>query len=125
MVGSKCVRSGLNNCNSISSMKRYHLIMTVVVLVATVSCREFADGPNGVWSSGPIENYEVTPINGGAKITYTIPRDPELLYVMAEYERNGAIFTEKSSVYKNSLTIEGYDTTGKVKASLYKVNKNG
>jgi hypothetical protein len=42
---------------------------------------------------------------------------------MAEYERNGKLFTEKSSIYKNSLTIEGFNTTDKVKAKLYKVNK--
>src|SRR5690606_33692831 len=60
---------------------------------------------------------------GGAIISYDIPRDPEILYIMAEYERNGKTFTEKSSIHKNSLTIEGFNTTEKVKATLYKVNK--
>src|SRR5690606_35059378 len=75
------------------------------------------------WNPGPLEQYEVTPINGGATISYTIPRDADILYVMAEYERNGKIFTEKSSIHKNSLTIEGFNTTDEVKATLYKVNK--
>jgi hypothetical protein len=74
------------------------------------------------WNSGPIEGYAVTPIYGGATISYTIPNDPEVLYVMAEYERNGKVFTEKSSVYKNTLTVEGFDKQNTVKVTLYKVN---
>lgn len=76
------------------------------------------------WNVGPLEEYTVTPINGGATITYAIPDDPEILYIMAEYERNGKTFTEKSSVHKNSLTIEGFNSTMPVKANLYKVNKH-
>lgn len=75
------------------------------------------------WGAGPLEEYTVTPINGGAIITYRIPDDPDILYVMAEYERNGETFTEKASVYSNSLRIEGFHNVGEVQARLYKVNK--
>ena len=71
-----------------------------------------------------IEKYSVTPINGGAIITYSIPDDPNILYVMAEYERNGKQRTERSSTYGNSLTIEGFNTMESVSAFLYTVNKN-
>ena len=73
----------------------------------------------------PIVEYEVTPIHGGATISYTIPSDPEILYVMAEYVRNGERFTELSSVNKNRVTIEGFDTTDPVSATLYTVSRNG
>lgn len=76
------------------------------------------------WNAGPIEQYVVTPIHGGATIAYTIPDDPDILYIMAEYERNGKTFTDKSSVHKNTLTIEGFNSTKPVKATLYKVNKH-
>lgn len=72
----------------------------------------------------PIVNYNVTPINGGATITYSIPSDPNILYVMAEYVRNGKPFTERSSTYVNSLTIEGFNTMEPVSATLYTVNDN-
>lgn len=106
-------------------MKKY-----IFILIVLAACSFFACGDDeskrpagGSWNSDPIEEYTVTPINGGATITYTIPNDPDILYIMAEYERNGKIFTEKSSVHKNELTIEGFHRVDKVKASLYKVNR--
>ena len=104
--------------------KNICFIMTAVALTVFLGCKPEIDRPaGGSWNSEPLKEYKVTPINGGATITYDIPRDPEILYVMAEYERNGKLFTEKSSIYQNVLTIEGFNTTDKVKAKLYKVNK--
>lgn len=97
--------------------------MAVLVLCTFFACKQEIDKPGGKWSSGPIEVDQITPINGGATITYKLPNDPNLLYVMAEYERNGKMFTEKSSVHKNMLTIEGFNTMGKVPFRLYMVNK--
>lgn len=78
----------------------------------------------GEWDSKPIEDYQIIPIYGGAKIIYTIPNEKGLLYVMAEYERNGKVFTEKSSLHSNELVIEGFHHVDHVKATLYKVNSN-
>ena len=99
----------------------FFLIMAVLSICFFTACKK--NGDLKAWTPGPIEGYNVTPINGGAIITYNIPKDPDILYIMAEYTRNGKVFTEKSSVYKNSLTIEGFNTTDKVKVTLYKVNK--
>ena len=103
-------------------MKKYSIIITLGLLAfCFFSCKhEDATKP---WNPGAIAGYVVTPINGGATISYTIPDDPDILYVMAEYERNGKVFTEKSSVYKNTLTIAGFDNQNLVKVTLYKVNK--
>lgn len=79
--------------------------------------------PTGEWNPGPLTEYTIEPINGGAIISYTIPNDPDIMYVMAEYERNGEVFTEKSSIHKNSVTVEGFHRVDKVKVSLYKVNR--
>ena len=104
--------------------KNIYFIMSVFALSVFFGCKPEKDRPSGgTWDSEPLKGYKVTPINGGATITYDIPRDPDILYVMAEYERNGKVFTEKSSVYKNSLTIEGFNTTDNVQVKLYKVNK--
>lgn len=97
--------------------------MAVLALCTFFACKEEIDKPGGKWSSGPIEVDQITPINGGATITYKLPNDPNLLYVMAEYERNGKMFTEKASVHKNTLTIEGFNTLDKVPFRLYMVNK--
>ncbi|MDP4240842.1 MAG: DUF4959 domain-containing protein [Bacteroidota bacterium] len=106
-------------------MKKYSIIVTLGLLVfCFFSCEQSDKNALKPWNSGAIEGYVVTPINGGATISYTIPNDSNILYVMAEYKRNGKIFTEKSSVYKNTLTIEGFDNQNSVKVALYKVNKH-
>jgi len=108
-------------------MKKLNFIVTLGLFVFFFfSCYEDSDTKKtmGVWDSGPITEYTVTPINGGAIITYKIPYDQDLLYIMAEYERNGKLFTDKSSIYKNELVLEGFHKQDLVKAKIYKVNKN-
>jgi len=106
-------------------MKKNSSIITLVLLAIFIfSCEREDKKTIKPWNSGPITGYVVTPIYGGATISYTLPNDPDVLYVMAEYERNGKVFTEKSSVYKNTLTIQGFDTQNPVKVTLYKVNQD-
>lgn len=104
-------------------MKNFSYTALLFTLFMLFACESKIDENAEIWKTGPIDQFTVTPINGGATITYTIPNDPGILYIMAEYERNGRIYTEKSSVHKNSLTIEGFHGVDKVKASLYKVNR--
>ncbi|MGJ7029617.1 DUF4959 domain-containing protein [Niabella hirudinis] len=106
-------------------MKKYSFIIVMILSVFLFSCKKEEEKVTGTWNSGPVEVETITPINGGAVISYKVPDDGNLLYVMAEYERNGKTFVEKSSVYKNTLTIEGFNLPEKtkVKATIYKVNK--
>ncbi|MCD2422455.1 DUF4959 domain-containing protein [Niabella pedocola] len=106
-------------------MKKYSFIIVMMVFSLFLSCRKEKEKAPGPWNAGTVAVKKITPINGGAIIEYSVPDDGNLLYVMAEYERNGKIFVEKSSVYKNSLTIEGFNLPekAKVKAKIYKVNK--
>lgn len=106
-------------------MKKYFLVIAVGILGMFFSCKKNPAESIGTWDSTPVEVTQVIPINGGAIINYKVPEEEGLLYVMAEYLRNGKTFTEKASVYKNSLKIEGFDTLGKVKTKLYKVNMQG
>lgn len=107
-------------------MKKYSIIITLGLLAfCFFSCKHEDNNATNPWHPGAIAEYVVTPINGGATISYAIPNDPDILYVMVEYERNGKVFTENSSVYKNTLTIAGFDKQNLVKVTLYKVNKYG
>ena len=58
------------------------LIIIALLFAFAVSCEEEAldTTPPGV-----ISITEVEPLNGGAKISYTLPNDEDILYVRAEY----------------------------------------
>lgn len=108
-------------------MKEKNSILLIITLILGTfwGCQEMEDRRpvGGSWESTALEGYEITPINGGAEIRYNIPNDPDILYVMAEYERDGRTYTEKASVHTNVLTIEGFHRVNRVKATLYKVNR--
>lgn len=108
-------------------MKILNYITIILFTCFFIACEDTLDKrvpePKGPWNMGPITEYTVTPINGGAEITYAIPNSPDIMYVMAEYERNGKVFTEKASIHSNKLTIEGFHRVNNVKASIYLVNR--
>ena len=67
--------------------------------------------------------YEVASIPGGGRITYRIPNDRSIAYVLAKYERNGKVFTERSSIYKNIIIIEGFASMDSIPVTLYTVDE--
>lgn len=71
-----------------------------------------------------IPGFTVMPIHGGGIITYTIPEGKDVYYILAEYERGGKIFTERSSVYKNLITVDGFSSMDVIKVKVYTVNQN-
>jgi hypothetical protein len=74
------------------------------------ACEEEPVGQQPVDSVAPgaVTNVQVHNIAGGAKLSYTLPGDEDLLYVKAVYERNGEICESRTSLYRDTLTVEGY-----------------
>ena len=72
----------------------------------------------------PITVKSVRNIAGGAVIKVTIPDDPNLKGVVAEYERGGHVVNTKISRYVDSLTVEGYADTKTHTIKLYSFNVN-
>lgn len=105
-------------------MKRC-VFLTILISWILFSCKENSSDVVGEWESSPLSGFVVIPINGGARITYDIPDDPEINYIEAQYIRKGKQYTEKSSIYKNEIIIEGFNTEDPVEATLYKVNRKG
>ena len=100
-------------------MKRVIFLISVICFLAACDKMDRDRGP----APAPLKECEVEPIHGGAVISYNIPKDGNVMYVMAEYERNGKIYTERSSIHYNWLTIEGFHTTDSVHVNLYTVSK--
>lgn len=69
-------------------------------------------------------NISVENRGGSAIISYTSPKDDDLLYVEATYMINGIERTAKASPYVNKLKVEGFGKAGSYQVSLKCVDKS-
>ncbi|KAA6324774.1 hypothetical protein EZS27_025937 [termite gut metagenome] len=101
--------------------------MTVVAgfLALMFCCNElpFIQTPTDSTPPPPVTNPEAKSIPGGAKITYDIPSsDDDISYVKAEYNYKGKLWTVRTSIYNDTLLIEGLGSVEPVIATLYVVD---
>lgn len=73
----------------------------------------------------PVYNPIVENMSGAARITYSLPSDDDLLYVLARYtNKKGEIVDFISSYYTNSITVEGFGDTDEYTVELYAVDRS-
>ncbi|NLR77032.1 DUF5000 domain-containing lipoprotein [Chitinophaga eiseniae] len=103
-------------------MNRY---IIYVVLLCLCCCKEDGITPlNKDYAPGPVTHVVATSIPGGAKISYSRPKDNTLLYVKAVYAiRPGVEREVKASYYQNNLTIDGFPDTLNYPVKLYAVSR--
>lgn len=70
-----------------------------------------------------ISNVEVENLPGAAKISYTLPPDEDLLYILAECETEKGVKEGKASLFGNSLLLEGFGSTTEREVTLYAVDR--
>lgn len=102
------------------------LSFLIVLCINMTACheRELAPLVESDHKPGVVSNVKVENLPGGAKISYTLPDDVDLLYVIAEFQtQNNQQRVVKSSVYKNFVLLEGLVTTGDQEVVLYAVNR--
>jgi hypothetical protein len=100
-------------------------IMVMAGFLLLISCTElpFVQTATDKTPPPPVTNVEVKTIPGGAKITYSIPSsDIDISYVKAEYSYKGAQWTVRTSIYSDTLKIEGLGTVEPINATLYVVD---
>lgn len=74
---------------------------------------------------GQVENVQVLNLPGKVKLTYNLPNDKDLLYVVAQYTlENGTKMEEKASYYNNSLVLKGFKGLTEREVTLYAVNRS-
>ena len=72
-----------------------------------------------------VTNVTIQNLPGKAKITYTLPSDKDLLYVVARYTlENGTPMEVKASYYSNSLLLEGFAGESTDEVKIYAVNRS-
>lgn len=74
---------------------------------------------------GEVENIAVQNLPGKAKLTYSLPDDKDLLYVVAQYAlENGTKMEVKASYYNNSMLLEGFRGNTETEVTVYAVNRS-
>lgn len=108
-------------------MKKILFLLLAGILFMT-SCEEAPIGQTAVDHVPPGQVYDVNVENipGGAIITYKLPSDNDLLYVKAEYQlkENGKILNTRSSLYTDTLRVEGFGSTDERRVRLIAVDRS-
>ncbi|MDR1335852.1 MAG: DUF4959 domain-containing protein [Tannerella sp.] len=73
---------------------------------------------------GAVSGVQVENTAGGARLTYTLPDDEDLLYVKAVYMRNGEVCESRTSLYKDTLKIEGFGDTQSREVKIVAVDRS-
>lgn len=103
-----------------------YLLLFLLPAVALISCKEEQLEPlvNDGVAPGPVSNVSVENLAGGARLTYNLPKDEDLLYVEAVYSiRPNLLRNTKSSFYNNNLTVDGFSLEKEYDVTLYAVDK--
>jgi len=108
-------------------MKKIRIfIVTVLISVLFFGCSQDINKPieNNSNAPGKVTVTDVKNLPGSVVITYTIPDDPDVLYVMATYTQNGVAREFKASYYTNTITLEGFGREADYSVDLYAVNRS-
>ncbi len=102
------------------------IIACLLVTVGFFACSDYVHQPieNTGKAPGPIEITNIENIPGGAVITYDLPGDPDVLYVMAKYTEKGIERNFKASYYTNTLVVEGLSREEEYDVELTAVNRS-
>lgn len=96
-------------------IQKIQIALSIAVLIAVSSCEKDLV-PKALKSGeapGPVKNYTYQSIPGGAIITYDLPEGSDLRYVKATYTLNSGVAREaKSTVYKNTILVDGFANEG-------------
>ncbi|WP_029906878.1 DUF5000 domain-containing lipoprotein [Prevotella sp. 10(H)] len=109
------------------TVNKIAIITLGIVLLVLIGCKEDKIAPweNNTTPPGPISNITIVNQPAQATITYTLPRDKDLLYVKAVYPlQSGAIREVKASYYTNTMVLDGFGEAGTYDVKLYAVNRS-
>lgn len=103
-------------------------IFMLSFVLSFVGCSE-DKGPqpleNNSNAPASVSNVTIVNLPGKAKLTYTLPSDDDLLYVVARYTlENGTPMEVKASYYSNSLLLQGFSGQKPTEVKIYAVNRS-
>jgi hypothetical protein len=110
-------------------MKTKKILFIFGLLLYFVSCKEvlrYEVNEEDSVPPGKLTNITYTPLYGGARFHYTIPKDEDLLSIDAVYTNaQGQEFWFSASYYADSLDVYGFGTLSEHIVKLYAVDRAG
>ncbi|MDQ0970106.1 hypothetical protein QFZ20_005509 [Flavobacterium sp. W4I14] len=109
------------------TISKLFLMLLLGITVSIIGCKQDELKPfeKNETPPGQVSNITVTNGPANAKITYTLPKDDDLLYIKAVYMLKSGVQAEvKSSYYSNSLLVEGFGDTNVHEVKVYSVNRS-
>jgi hypothetical protein len=108
-------------------INRLFISSLALILLAMNSCKQERLGPieKDSVAPGSVSNINIVNLNGSATISYSLPSDPDLLYIKAIYTtKQGVVRETKVSRFNSSLTVVGFADTSAYDVKLYAVDKS-
>lgn len=105
-------------------MRKINRLTTILFLLAGLvwSCNKEKEDTT---PPGKLTIKEVIATHGGAKIAYDLPNDNDILYVKAKYTTTiGEDVFKASSLYKDTVELDGFNDTTPQKVELYVVDRS-
>ena len=106
-------------------MKKYlHFLYGSAMMLMAISCTEDFVGQPSTDKVPPssIQESNVIPMPGGAKISYQLPNETDISYVKGVYNVKGVEYVVRTSVYSDTLRIEGLGSADPLEVTLYVVD---
>ncbi len=109
----------INIENKYKPLKQLCLLTVITILAVACNKQNFDTTP-----PGKLNVLNVIPTHGGAKIAYSLPPDNDVLYVKAVYKTSkGAEIFKASSIYIDTIEVEGFNDTTAQNIVLYVVDR--
>lgn len=98
------------------------LALSALLSLPLVSCKD--DDKGDTVPPAPLTNVRFTPNNGGGYFLFDIPKDEDYLYAKAVYTLdNGKTISKTTSVYNDTLYIEGFGQVKEYSVALYALDR--
>lgn len=106
--------------------KIYYYILMGMFTISCTSPTEWLDDKDDI-APGPVTNVQVENLNGGARISYTLPSDDDLLGAKVVYSltEGGEVLEKYASIGNNYIELEGFGNQIKSDITVHAVDKSG
>jgi hypothetical protein len=117
------------NVNELINLKKMSaknsITYSIIILFSLFFFTACEDEKTDSTAPGMVSNVEIIPTYGGAKVSYTLPADEDVLFAKAYYTNTlGDKLFKVSSFYTDTIIIDGYNDTDEHSFTIVAVDRD-